>query len=287
MMDDVQYPSDLEDDWGILTNGSEFGQSHWSYSNISAATEQWNEDDAFVESVQTNVLRNTHDQNGISQSQGHIESSPERDFPLYFPADTPSFASTNITQEPSQTLSAYENGMWASNSSLSEQCREYSISPHHLGIHQRSNGPWDPGHPRVVQYESGFVAFADSPISSSDQSLSEVHLKPDIASQDARLESPMLESANATNQQQIDWEFINVTTNGPLMKDNSARRDTCHRNAKGRHGPLDKQKAKDARVMRKNGACWPCRVSKVKVSSMPNMSLRLLVPWQISSVLNG
>jgi hypothetical protein len=281
MTGNVQYPSDLEEGWGISTNGSEFDQSGWPYSNLSDTTEQWMEDDAFMGRAQDNILRTDNNPSEISHLEGFIGPSPERNFPFHPSDDAALSASMSPTPDPSQSFSTFEDEMWASGSGLSEQYRQLSASPHHLATHPTSSEPWDPGHPRVTLYDSGDVAFVDSPKSSSDRSFYEAPREPNAspqggttyASQDTSLESLPLESPAVTNQQEWRWEFVNVATNGPPKNDNICWRGSNGCPSKGRHGPLDKQKAKDARIMRKVGVCWPCRVSKVKASSHSNQCL--------------
>jgi hypothetical protein len=271
MMDDVQYPSDMEEEWRISTNGSEFAQSIWSYSNISVTTEHWVED-VFMGSVQEQTLGYDDNSNDLSRPEGLLDPSPSRNS-LCPSTDAPLAGPMSPTPDPGTDYSAFQDEMWASGSGLSHEHKHVSASPHHSGTHPTSNEPWDPvGHPRVMQYDSGYVAFADSPKSSSDQSLSEVPSGPNLslqesmihASQDARHESLSLESPTIANQQQFRWEVISVATYGPPRDDNMTWGDTDRRQRKGRRGPLETQKAKDAHIMRKIGVCWPCRASKVK-----------------------
>ena len=71
--------------------------------------------------------------------------------------------------------------MWTSGSGLSEEHRHVSASLHHSGTYPPSNDLWDPiGQPTVMQYDSGYVAFADGPKSSRDQSFSEVPSGPNV-----------------------------------------------------------------------------------------------------------
>jgi hypothetical protein len=278
MTDNVQYSGDLEEGWRISTNGSEFDQSGWSYSNLSVTTEQWMEDDVFMGSAQDNTLRTDDNPSEISHLEGFMGPSSERNLSFYPSDDAALSASMSPTPDPSRSFSTFEDEMWASGSGLSEQYEQLSAGPHHLATHPTSSEPWDPGHPRVTLFDSGDVAFVDSPKSSSDRSIYEAPREPNVspqerttyASQDASLESLLLESPALTNQQELRWEFVNVATYGPPKNDNICWKGNNRRPPKGRHGPLDEQKAKDARIMRKVGVCWPCRVSKVKASFHSN-----------------
>jgi hypothetical protein len=279
MMNAVYYPGDLENGCGILANGSEFDQSSWSYLNASVTTEPWVEEDVFMGSIQDDSLR--HDVNPLEtvNSESFMDPSLERNLPSDSFADEPSAISMSPYPDPSRRISAFEDEMWASGPGIAEQHKQHSASPHHSLTYSNSNEPWDPIQLRVTLDDRAFVAFVDSPKSSSDQSVCEALLEPNVASrgsthapQDTTLEGSLLKSPPAENQQKLQWEFINVAANGPPRNDNSTWRDASRGHSRGRQGPMDKQKAKDAHVMRKNGACWPCRVSKRRASPTPNKS---------------
>jgi len=274
MADDAQHSSDMDEEWGISNNGSEFAQSTWSYENVSATTERWVKD-VFMGSGHPLGLDTPND---FPRLEGLVDLSPSTNFSLHPPTDAPLVARMSPSQDSGKDFSAFHDEMCASGSGLSEKHGHSSASPHHSGTYPPSNEPWDPvGHPRVMQYDCGFVAFADSPNSSSDQSLGEVPSGPDEspqesvidASQDARLGSLSLGSPAVASYQQLQWEVTTgMVTYGPLRNDKPTLRDTDNRQRKGRgrHGPLDKQRAMHAHLVRKIGSCWPCRVSKVKAS---------------------
>jgi len=285
MTDDVQYPSDTEEEWRISTNGSEFAQSAWSYSNLSVTTEQWVED-VFMGSAHDHILEDDDTSNNVSRLDGLVRPSSSRNLSFYSSTNIPVAGPMSPTPAPGRGYPAFRDEMWTSGSGPSEEYRYPSASPQHLGTYPSSNQPWDPvGHSRVMQYNSGDVAFADSPKSSSDQSFCEVPSGPNVSSmthatQDVGLESVSLESPGVANQQQLRWEVVSVATYGPPRNDNMTWRDANRRQRKGRTGPLGIQKAKDAHVMRKLGVCWPCRVSKVKASFIQ------LVPMTTFSLTN-
>jgi hypothetical protein len=274
MKDDAQYSSDMEDEWRISTNDSEFAQSIWSYENLSVTTEQWDED-VFMGSVREHTLRHDDTSNRFSCLEGLVDPSSSRNFSSCPPTNTPLAGLMSPTLATGRGYSDFHDEMLASGSGLSEAYRNASASSHHLGTRPTSNEPWNPvGHPRVMQYDSGYVAFVDSPRSSSDQSFCEVPSGPNALPQESMAYVPQdtgtknasFESTVITNQQQLRWEVISAATYGPLRNDNTMWRDNDRRKRKGRRGPLDTQRAKDAYIMRKIGVCWPCRVSKVKAS---------------------
>ena len=274
MTEDAQYSSDMEEEWRVSTNGSEFAQSAWSYSNLSVTTEQWVED-VFMGSAHDHTLEHNDISSEVSRLEGLVDPSSSRNFSLCSSTNTPAAGPMSPTPAPGRGYAAFHDEMWTSGSGLSEEYRCASASPQHSGTYPTSNEPWDPvGHSRVMHYDRGFVAFADSPKSSSDQSICEGPSGPNDSpqesmthtAQDAGLEGVSLESPAVANQQQLRWEVINVATYGPPRNDNMTWRDTDRRQRKGRRGPLGTQKARDALFMRKTGVCWPCRVSKVKAS---------------------
>ena len=220
------------------------------------------------------TLRHDDTPNDFSHQEGLVDLSPSRNFSLCPSTDATLIGPMSRRPDPGRGSSAFHDEMWDSGPGLSEERRHISASPYHSGTYPPSNEPWDPvGHPRVMKYDSGYVAFADSPKSSSDQSFCEVPSGPNAspqesiidASQDARLESLSLGPPAVAYQQPLRWD-VSIATFGPPRNDNTAWRDPDRRQRKGRRGPLDTQKAKDARLMRKIGVCWPCRVSKVKAS---------------------
>ncbi len=295
MKDSVRDASEREEEWRMLTNASDFHRSVWSYSEISATTEQWTED-AFMGSVQDNTSRNNDTPKDNSYFQGLLDPNSDGKFLLYPSIDISSPALMSPTLDHSESYSAFVDQMWTPTSDLSDEYRLLSPSPHHSGTNLASSEPWDPlGNPRVMQYDSGYVAFVDSPKSSSDQSFCEVPPEPAVSPeesaihelQDARPESLPLELPAVANQQQLRWEVVSVATYGPPRNDNMTWRDFNHRQPKGRHGPLNRQKAKDARIMRKIGVCWPCRVSKVKASFIKKMSWMTFSLTDIFSVLRA
>jgi len=274
MKDDAQYSGDVEDEWKISTNGSEFAQSIWSYENLSATTEQWDED-VFMGSARDHTLRHGDTSDDFSRLEGLVDPSSSRNFSSYPPINTPLAGLMSPALATGRVCPDFHDEILASGSGLSEAYINASASPHHLGTRPTSNEPWNlVGHPRVLAYDSGYVAFVDSPRSSSDQSFCEVPSGPNVslqesityASQHTGLENASFESTVIANQQQLRWEVISAATYGPLRNNSTTWRDNDRGKRKGRRGPLDTQRAKDAYIMRKIGVCWPCRVLKVKAS---------------------
>jgi hypothetical protein len=268
-----QYSNDLER--GPSANSYEFAQSDWSYLNRSAPTEEW------IEDIPTGTEQDHMQAYGsISDSLSHQEGITGHDSALYV---NPAFLSTDLqlagdispAWDSDRGHSAVHDGIWASDVYTSGDAGLSSPSPHHVGTYPTSNEPWNTVGPRrVARYDTGFVAFVDSPNSSSSQSSGDassgrgyspqermIH-----ASQDAIAENLSPRSTGIVNQQQLHWEMISTIKHGPPKYNKITMRETGHSQRKGRHGPLDSQGKKEARVMRKQGVCWPCRISKVKAS---------------------
>jgi hypothetical protein len=257
---------------GLLTNGSGFAISNWSCVNPSNPTKE-SIDDVSMGTLQDEMSAYDSILDALSLQENAASHNPSTYNPAFL-RDAWLTGEMSLASDFGRNHSAFLDEMWISGPGISGDAGLSSI-PHHPGVYPASNDPWN--WPGVVQDNDGFVAFSNSTKSSSDQSGHNVSFGPSFspqgsmihAPQGARVEKFPLESIDVTNQNQFQLGIISTVTHGPPKLGEMAMRNTDLRQRKRRHGQLDIRNRKEAVLVRKEGVCWPCRVSKAK-ASLPN-----------------
>jgi hypothetical protein len=258
-------------------NDSENAMSDWSYLDPSTPTTEQRIDDVFMGTEQDHMSTydDARDNYPLQEGSVGLSSTVYTDSAFLF-SDPVFDMEMSAAWDSDRDHSVFHDEMWTSGADASGDVRLPSSGPHHLGTYPTSSGPWNPvGSPRIMGYDAGYVAYVDSPNSSSSQSSddppSETEISPQgsvvHASQDAKHQDLPLESPSLANQQQFRWEVTGTTTHGQPRVCKLTITETLRVQRKGRQGPLGSQKAKEAHAVRRLRACWPCKVSKMKVSS--------------------
>jgi hypothetical protein len=242
----------------------------------SALTEPWVLDDAFMGTEGDHVSAHGDVSDNFPYQESIAGHNPTTYTDSSFLSMDSTFASGMCPDwDSTGDHSALLHGMCDFGADTSESAGPSSSNPHNIGANPSSSGPWDPiGTRRVTDYGSSFVAYLGSPDSyssqSSDDPSSEREFPPQEsvihASLDADVEEFSRGSPTLANQVQLHWEEPSTMMHCPLRIREMTMRESNRVHRKGRQGPLGSQRAKEAHVIRKLGACWPCRVSKSKAS---------------------
>lgn len=285
------YSTDLEWELGMSTYDSE----PWSYVDQSAHSLVESDADIFIGNEQSYVSECDDNLGAFSHRDGLagydpvIQTGPRFPFPY-----TPFPDRMSLPSESPRDYLEFHDETWILNPSDLGEARSSSSCRHYSGTHPTSNDPWDPvGPPRVIAHDAGYVVFVNSSESSSGQSIDDSSSresscpKDDMthAFQDTIIDNFNTEPTGIAIQQHLHWDVINTVTDGPPNISNMIMRDADRRQRRGRQGPLNPQRKKEAHAIRKLGGCWPCRVSKAKESFLPNPSLR--IKYQLTNFLSA